>query len=191
MSPAKVGAHIRIRSSCESSPPACSPARQCVPAVLLAFALASPSWLTFPLCADHAPMLITLSHCGIPALLQLSVLLLNFLLPLRVSIPLWCSFSCRVRTYAALCPGTNDGHADFHDCTLPNYLDPRLDPTRARQLYNKKKKEKQPTIFGVVEKGLVLVVLLGILGGDGSLMLLLFGSLIGVSSVHSCSINCV
>ena len=40
--------------------------------------------------------------------------------------------------------------------------------------------------FGIDEKGLVLVVLLQILGGDGSLLWLLFGSQIGISSVHSC-----
>ena len=46
-------------------------------------------------------------------------------------------------------------------------------------------KKKTDATFGIVEKGWVLVVLLLILGGDGSLMWLLFGSLIGVSSVHS------
>ena len=49
-------------------------------------------------------------------------------------------------------------------------------------------KKKMDATFGIDEKGLVLVVLLQILGGDGSLLWLLFGSLIGVSSVHSCPI---
>ena len=47
-------------------------------------------------------------------------------------------------------------------------------------------KKKTNATFGIDEKGLVLVVLLQILGGDGSLLWLLFGSLFGVSSVHSC-----
>ena len=49
-------------------------------------------------------------------------------------------------------------------------------------------KKNTDATFGIVGKGFVLVVLLLILGGDGSLMWLLFGSLIGVSSVHSCPI---
>ena len=49
--------------------------------------------------------------------------------------------------------------------------------------------KKTDAIFGVVEKGLVLIVLLQILGEDGAHLWLLFGSLIGVSSVHSCP-NC-
>ena len=49
----------------------------------------------------------------------------------------------------------------------------------------KKRKKKTDATFGIDEKGLVLVVLLLILGGDGSLMRLMFGSLVGVSPVHS------
>ena len=40
-------------------------------------------------------------------------------------------------------------------------------------------KKTTDAIFGIDEKGRVLVILLLILVGDGSLMLLLFGSLIG------------
>ena len=47
-------------------------------------------------------------------------------------------------------------------------------------------KKKTNATFGIDEKGLVQVVLLQILGGDGSSMRLLVGSLIGVSSVHFC-----
>ena len=50
-------------------------------------------------------------------------------------------------------------------------------------------KKKTDATLGIVEKGWVLVVLLLILGGDGWLMWLPFGSLIGVSSVHSCPIS--
>ena len=50
------------------------------------------------------------------------------------------------------------------------------------------KKKKTNATFGIDEKGLVQVVLLQILGGDGSLLLMLLGSLIGVSSVHFCLI---
>ena len=45
-------------------------------------------------------------------------------------------------------------------------------------------KKKTNATFGIDEKGLVLVVLLQILGGDGSCLWLLLGSLIRVSSVH-------
>ena len=48
--------------------------------------------------------------------------------------------------------------------------------------------KKTNATFDIDETGLVLVVLLQILGGDGSLLRLLFGSLIGVSSVHSCPV---
>ena len=58
----------------------------------------------------------------------------------------------------------------------------------ATMRYWKKKKKKTNATFGIDEKGWVLVVLLLILGGDGSLMWLRFGSLIGVSSVHFCPI---
>ena len=47
---------------------------------------------------------------------------------------------------------------------------------------------KKGAIFVTVEKESVLDVLFQILGGDGSSMWLRFGSLIGVSSVHSCPI---
>ena len=47
-------------------------------------------------------------------------------------------------------------------------------------------KKKTDATFGTVEKRLVLVVLLLILGGNGASLLVLLGSLIGVSSVHSC-----
>ena len=50
------------------------------------------------------------------------------------------------------------------------------------------KKKKTNATFGIDEEGLVLVVFLQILGGDRSLWWLLFGSQIGVSSVHSCPI---
>ena len=49
-------------------------------------------------------------------------------------------------------------------------------------------KKKANATFGIDEKELVLVVLLQILGEDGSLLWLLFGSLFGVSSVHFCLI---
>ena len=51
--------------------------------------------------------------------------------------------------------------------------------------------EEEDATFGIDEKGLVQVALLQILNGDGSLLWLLFGSLIGVSSVHSCPIRSV
>ncbi len=49
-------------------------------------------------------------------------------------------------------------------------------------------KNKTDTTFGIDEKELVQVALLQIRGGDGSQLWLLFGSLIGVSSVHFCLI---
>ena len=53
-------------------------------------------------------------------------------------------------------------------------------------------KQKTNATIGIDRKELVQVALLQIRGGDGSLLRLLFGSLIGVSSVHSypiCSVR--
>ena len=49
-------------------------------------------------------------------------------------------------------------------------------------------KKKTNATFGIEEKGLVLVALLQIHGGDGAYLKVLLGSLIGVSSVHFCLI---
>ena len=68
---------------------------------------------------------------------------------------------------------------------LKNMSSTSFDPTATIKNW----KKKTDATFGIDEKGFVLVVLLQILGGDGLLLWLLFGSLIGVWSVHSCP-NC-